>query len=651
MTASAHPQDGARSARDLPEVITDVVALARAHMADETACVTLEGLARRWRSPRLPVVVVGEVSRGKSSLVNALIGRALLPEGFQPLSSSWVRLSHGPQPRATAVIRRADGTLESVALDVEQDLPDYLTVKGGRRLRARHGNGSSVTYIDMEVPAPLLESGLELIDTPGVGGLEPAHLRAALSALIEADAVLFVTKPGEPISRSEREFLAVAVERVSACVIVQTHRDQASDPGAALRHDLDLLGDVDQWRALLEAPGEPAETVEERARALADRLSDPAFAVSVSARNALAAAAEGDPGRRRALLEASNLGALEEVLETEIVAAGHRIHRANVRNLAENLLQEIRRPAAQRIAMLRGDADALEAIEEREARIDRWVAHNGDYWRLEFDESGGRLLTDLARDGASRSVDLSREYRQAFAQRGAKGIREMMPALLEEPQTALAELTRTARLRTRDDVDRVRQLLDRDGLGEPLARMEQTRTVFERLADQGDLDATSAFDPDLLIKVLQGGIAATTVTATAVVAAKAAGVMSFSAAVPVFWPFVAGAGLFMGVSHWRKKRARTVEEAKEVLATVCREIETTAVTRTTEAVQDARAQLKREIQDALAETAARVARDRRELEESSTLTAEEREAAVARAEEDLRGADELLRELGALAAE
>jgi hypothetical protein len=648
MTSTEREGNTARSTRSLTDVIADVVALARGHAADERACATLERLAIRWQSPQLPVVVVGEVSRGKSSLINALIGRDLLPSDFRPLSSAWVRVCHGPQLRASALIRKADGNVESVRLDVARDLPDYLTVEGRRRLRTRHGSAASVVSIEMEVPSPLLESGLELIDTPGVGGLQHAHRRAALSALIEADAVLFVTKPGEPISRSEREFLAEAVHRVSACLIVQTHRDQVPDPDRTLRHDLELLGDTEQWRTLLQVPGGPDER--ERAAELAARLGDDSFAASVSATNALDALAESDPNKRRALLEASNIRLLQEVLETEIVSVGHRIHRANVCHLAETLLQEIRRPAAQRIAMLQGDAEALEAIEEREARIDRWVEHNGDYWRREFDDAGRRLYSDVAARGSQIAQGLSHEYRRRFAKMGTKAIREAMPLLLNEPHSALAEIMSMARLRTQEDISRIRQLLDDDDLGNSLARIEQTRTVFERLAGQGELDGSSAFDPDLLIKVLQGGIAATTVTATVAAAAQAAGVMTFGAAVPVFWPFVAGAGLFMGVSHWRKKRARTVEEAREVLAAVCREIQTTAVTTTTEALQEARASLAQEIESALAETAARIARDRTELDESSTLTADERRDAVAQAEKDLRAADDLLLELSTSAA-
>lgn len=631
--------------RDLEQVIKATVALARSHGADKAACATLERLATRWQSPQLPVVVVGEVSRGKSTLINALLGQDLLPSDFRAWSSAWVRVSHGPQLRASVTIANPDGTPEEVPLNLAKDLPVYLTIEGNARFLARHGRGARVLSVEMQVPAPLLESGLELIDTPGVGGLAAAHRRAALSALIEADAVLFVTKPGEPISRSEREFLAEAVERVSVCVVVQTHRDQVADPDSALAEDLALLGDADQWRTLLADPGGPDQS--ERARQLATRLGDESQAVSVSALNALAALKLPDPAKRQELLDASNIRMLQEVLTTDVIAVGHRIHRDNVRGLAETLLQDIRRPAVQRIAMLRGDAEALTAIEEREARIDRWVEHNGDYWRREFDDSEKQLLRDIAAKGSDLAQDLRREYRRRFAKMRIAAIREEMQPLLGEPGTALAELTALGRSRTQQDISRIRQLLDHDGLGETLARIEQTKAVFERLSGQGGLDSETAFDPDLLIKVVQGGLAATAVTGLAAIAAQGAGIMSAGAAVPFLWPFVAGAALFMGASHLRTKRSRTVEEAMEVVTVVCREIETTAVTITTKAVRDARAAVAREIEGALAELAARVQRDRAELDESATTTPEERAAATNKSEEDLRSADELLAELAA----
>ena len=61
----------------------------------------------------------------------------------------------------------------------------------------------------------MLRTGLCLVDTPGVGGLESAHGIITLSALDLAEAVLFVTDAGTELTAPELEFLKRAIERCS----------------------------------------------------------------------------------------------------------------------------------------------------------------------------------------------------------------------------------------------------------------------------------------------------------------------------------------------------------------------------------------------------------------------------------------------------
>ena len=62
----------------------------------------------------------------------------------------------------------------------------------------------------MRIPNPLLEGGLTLVDTPGVGGLNAGHAAATLAFLPSADALVFVTDASAELSGPELEFLASA---------------------------------------------------------------------------------------------------------------------------------------------------------------------------------------------------------------------------------------------------------------------------------------------------------------------------------------------------------------------------------------------------------------------------------------------------------
>ena len=67
-----------------------------------------------------------------------------------------------------------------------------------------------VDLVEVRVPAPLLEGGLTLVDTPGVGGLNAGHAAATLAFLPSADALVFVTDASAELSGPELEFLASA---------------------------------------------------------------------------------------------------------------------------------------------------------------------------------------------------------------------------------------------------------------------------------------------------------------------------------------------------------------------------------------------------------------------------------------------------------
>ncbi|MFE5332058.1 dynamin family protein [Embleya sp. NPDC056575] len=649
MTAASGPAPGSTppSPDDaLRELAQATATLARSHGADHVACAALDSLVERWQSPQIPVVVVGEVSRGKSTLINALLGKEVLPSDFRAWTSTWVRVRHGHRPRATVFIRKEDGSPEAVEVAVGADLENYLTLAGRTGFEDRHGEAARVLAVQLDFPSPLLESGLELIDTPGVGGLEMAHLRATLSALTEADAVVFVKRPGEPVSLSERRFLARAVHRVSACLIVETHRDlvAGAEIDDVVRQDLRTLGDPAQWASVLDedAPDGEAQRLAERFRSV--------DAVLVSARNALTAETmEPGPFRDR-LMSASNIGALRDLLDDTIVARAHLIHRQNICGLIESLIQEVRKPLTQWLAMLRGDAAATRAIEERERRIARWVERNGDYWRQEYRAAGKRLLVEVEDLGITTANNLRRDYRNLFTKMRTSQIEGQLEPLLREPETAWAEMLNLVRTGTEKQVKRTLRALDSEGLGEVLTRMEQTKAVFNRLPD-GKVDASSVFDPDDILKIMQGGMVTVGTTAVLAGVAQNAGWMTLGAAAPVFWPFLAGATLFIGVGYLRRRRNKTIEQAMEVVDIVCSEIRTTAVRRAKETARKARADVEAQIDAALGEERERIRRDRRELSQSATLGNDERDAAITKAEHDLRLADDLLARLTELRAQ
>lgn len=120
----------------------------------------IDGLRERPAADRIRVLVAGEAKRGKSTIVNALLGRDVLPTGVTPVTAVATVVRHGTPERLTA--RFADGRREDRGLE---ELPALVTERGnpGNRL----GLSNVTVHLDAELPA----RGVEIVDTPGTGSV------------------------------------------------------------------------------------------------------------------------------------------------------------------------------------------------------------------------------------------------------------------------------------------------------------------------------------------------------------------------------------------------------------------------------------------------------------------------------------------------
>ena len=157
----------------------------------------IDSLRERLAAARLRVLVAGEAKRGKSTLINALLGREVLPVGVTPLTSVATAVRFGDDPRVE--VRFADGHEEKQPLAA---LWDLVTERGNP------GNRRRVADVTVYLDAPLLAHGVELVDTPGTGSVFERDTATALAALETMDAAVFVLAADPPVSSAERELYA-----------------------------------------------------------------------------------------------------------------------------------------------------------------------------------------------------------------------------------------------------------------------------------------------------------------------------------------------------------------------------------------------------------------------------------------------------------
>lgn len=164
----------------------------------------LRSMQARLRDKRLQVAVLGQFKRGKSSLINALLGAPVLPVAVIPLTAVPVFISWNPQSfaRVTFSAGRSPERLES---SEPKELQEFLAqfVAEERNPHNRLG----VDQVELAYPSPFLSNGIVLIDTPGVGSSHLHNTETALRVLPECDAAIFVVSADPPITASEIDYL------------------------------------------------------------------------------------------------------------------------------------------------------------------------------------------------------------------------------------------------------------------------------------------------------------------------------------------------------------------------------------------------------------------------------------------------------------
>jgi hypothetical protein len=167
------------------------------------------------------VLVAGEFKKGKSALVNGLLGVPLCGVDAVAYTAVPTLIKHGET--ATAAL------IPDVADDASVVPPP---IKADVRKAADYGrtgvsdDGTRLRAIEATVPRELLSDGLVLVDTPGLGGgFAAAAASATMRALALADGVIVVTDASQELTAAEVDFIKHAADVCPNLVCVLTKID------------------------------------------------------------------------------------------------------------------------------------------------------------------------------------------------------------------------------------------------------------------------------------------------------------------------------------------------------------------------------------------------------------------------------------------
>lgn len=165
------------------------------------------------------LAVCGKVKNGKSSLINALIGKELLPVCTDVATSRVFKISHSKEEKFYVVY--GNGNRKEIS---KEELATY----GSQAVINKEGEAeieNTISYIQVFTPMDFLPEGVSLIDTPGIGSTYPHHTAITKQYIKQADAVMFVMNP-TPLEDIEVDFLKEIVSVTPGILFVTTKIDQ-----------------------------------------------------------------------------------------------------------------------------------------------------------------------------------------------------------------------------------------------------------------------------------------------------------------------------------------------------------------------------------------------------------------------------------------
>jgi len=381
-----------------------------------------EALAGRLAEGRFYVACLGQFKRGKSTLLNALVGQALLPAGIVPITTAVTVLRWGDETRARV---RVAGTWHEIEVGA---LAAWVSEE------QNPANHKGVSLVEVFVPSPLLAGGMCLVDTPGVGSVIRANTDATRDFVPQIDAALVVVGTDPPISGEELALVEEAAAQVGALLFVLSKADRST-------------------------AAERAEAVAFTRRVLAERLGrDAGPVLQVSAIERLT----GGPS-------AGDWQALEQALGALAAAGGRALldqaAARGVGRLAERLAHDLdqqraalARPIAETERHVAGlgacVADGHRALHElgylfaaeQKRLLDRYAAELRGFVDRELPlaaaELAAALPTRSGRRGARRraALDLAREIADRSVHRWLAETEPLAEALYGEAAERFAEL-------------------------------------------------------------------------------------------------------------------------------------------------------------------------------------------------------------------
>ncbi|MFC7342349.1 dynamin family protein [Saccharopolyspora griseoalba] len=337
----------------------------------------LRQIRTRVLDPTQLVLVVGESKQGKSALVNALVNAPVCQSGDDVVTAVPTLVRYSDEPSAQlieqepasgpAVLDRHPVPIEAVGEHMERAL----------------AHGRPVTRSEIGVPRAVLQNGLALMDTPGVGSVSSFLTSTTLSVVAEADALLMVSDATQELTTNELTFLKQATSLCPNIALVMPKIDRTP-----------------HWRKVMEVNKKHLGNA---------GVSAKIFPVSADIRN------RAMQSRNTNLNAESGFPPLLEFLQTELAGKHEQFTRRLVAHNVSEALTQINDGLRAELAAHnpRTAAETLVELETAQRRAEE-LRRIQSHWQKTLNDGISELMTDIEFDFRERTWAVLHEVNEIF---------------------------------------------------------------------------------------------------------------------------------------------------------------------------------------------------------------------------------------------
>ena len=185
----------------------------------EQVAADARSVAERISEGRFYVACIGQFKRGKSSVLNALVGDSVLPTGVVPVTTVPTIVRYGSHAAARVRFEAAGGWADIPVKTVDEYVSEEKNPE----------NAKQVAALEIFVPSPLLSTGMCFVDTPGLGSVFTGNTAATQAFIPHIDAALVVIGADPPLAGEELVLVEAVARHVQDLIITVNKADRTTD--------------------------------------------------------------------------------------------------------------------------------------------------------------------------------------------------------------------------------------------------------------------------------------------------------------------------------------------------------------------------------------------------------------------------------------